>query len=661
MEIKLYVCMDYMNSVTKQIYNEISLSGELRDTVNLNQVSININTVDYDESEILSKYNYAYIPTFKRYYFINDKVLLRKNLIQLNMSIDLLMTFKASILEQSAFVSRNANNYLIGFPDEKRIVLNTKKEVKYTPSNISGKTNITFSRNLTTSECITAPVIQAESAGDLTHSNMETIPTRTIDIGDSESVSNAINSNRAYRVAVLTPAKAGDLLYSIYNDDTLAGFCGSIMVYPFVIPATSPYSYTSGLYLNNTQVKDVSDNTINVRFETITISKKLVLADFLFNPPPSENLDFNLLEPYAKYEIFIPYYGYYEISLATYSGHELQVYYMVRYLTGVATVYLKDVTTNTIIMTSEVQLGVEITPTLSNLREVTDKNRSTALNLVLGLVAGGVGMMTGNPLALARGTLGMARSIGGAINNFMTNYQKSVIATNNGSNGYYMEQTVHIRATISRIHYSLTTDILNNIGGVLNAYTPLNTLTGYTEIADIQYKNPFINQWKEESVTVDLTQSPYKFENNIEYVFQTSVAPTLTSHNIAFTSLTLKGLKLRIRDKNTLNIIDEKLCNHVLISYNPIQQYFLIYGYPRVEIGGQPIFTFNSNTDTDKYATFEIISEEAYTIDNEARNGDYFNDITKQIVHNDDYDNSVIPTEKEISDIIILLKNGVRL
>lgn len=60
--------------------------------------------------------NYCYIPIFKRYYYINDIISVRNKLWEIHLSVDVLMTYKDIILNQTALIDRNefkANPYLI--------------------------------------------------------------------------------------------------------------------------------------------------------------------------------------------------------------------------------------------------------------------------------------------------------------------------------------------------------------------------------------------------------------------------------------------------------------------------------------------------------------------------------------------------------------------
>lgn len=63
------------------------------------------------------KANYAYIPDYKRYYYISDIIPLTGGRIELHLSVDVLYSFKTDILNSTAIIDkqqnvRNSNVYL---------------------------------------------------------------------------------------------------------------------------------------------------------------------------------------------------------------------------------------------------------------------------------------------------------------------------------------------------------------------------------------------------------------------------------------------------------------------------------------------------------------------------------------------------------------------
>lgn len=117
MQIILYNNSAEKNRVDKTSYlsNALTLNGNLRsgDSGDI------LNPTIYLEmnNNSLPSYNYAYIPTFNRYYFISNIRPARNNYWEVNMKVDVLMSFKTEIKNQTALVVRQENDYNLDIVD----------------------------------------------------------------------------------------------------------------------------------------------------------------------------------------------------------------------------------------------------------------------------------------------------------------------------------------------------------------------------------------------------------------------------------------------------------------------------------------------------------------------------------------------------------------
>lgn len=110
MEIRLYNNTSEQNAINKNITNETVLTGSLRNDSNIKNPVILINS-----TSIITQ-NYAYIPEFHRYYYINEITSIRSGILSISLLCDVLMSFKDDILSCNAVINHTTltgtNRYL---------------------------------------------------------------------------------------------------------------------------------------------------------------------------------------------------------------------------------------------------------------------------------------------------------------------------------------------------------------------------------------------------------------------------------------------------------------------------------------------------------------------------------------------------------------------
>ena len=120
MEIRLYYNKSDKEHLNKDIELITTLPCVMKEGNNLVSPSI---TLEIDMS-VLIKCNYAYLTELNRYYYIDDTMLLRQNYYQIDLTEDVLMTWKDYILKQEGIVGRQENNYDLTIQDERLMVRN---------------------------------------------------------------------------------------------------------------------------------------------------------------------------------------------------------------------------------------------------------------------------------------------------------------------------------------------------------------------------------------------------------------------------------------------------------------------------------------------------------------------------------------------------------
>ena len=92
MDIKLYYNSSDNRCIKKELLNELVVTGSLKEETSIITPVINIKKTDP------VRYNYCYIPDFKRYYYINNIESVRQGIWRLYLQVDPLMSFKTDIL-----------------------------------------------------------------------------------------------------------------------------------------------------------------------------------------------------------------------------------------------------------------------------------------------------------------------------------------------------------------------------------------------------------------------------------------------------------------------------------------------------------------------------------------------------------------------------------
>lgn len=109
MDITFYSTTSAPNVVSKQLATIKSASGQIWD-----ETSIRTPTITMTMDRALLSANYAYIPTFGRYYYITD-IKVKDNKLDIYMRCDVLMSF--NIRGIRAVVERQSTQWNLYLPD----------------------------------------------------------------------------------------------------------------------------------------------------------------------------------------------------------------------------------------------------------------------------------------------------------------------------------------------------------------------------------------------------------------------------------------------------------------------------------------------------------------------------------------------------------------
>lgn len=105
MKIHLNFTDSPSNSINKTLSKAKTFDVTLREATELLSPNILVKGILTD----FVHYNYAYIPDFARYYFINNIATVSHELVNLSLTVDVLMTYRTQIKNLTAIVERSEN------------------------------------------------------------------------------------------------------------------------------------------------------------------------------------------------------------------------------------------------------------------------------------------------------------------------------------------------------------------------------------------------------------------------------------------------------------------------------------------------------------------------------------------------------------------------
>lgn len=104
MQIILYKTRSTSNTIGKALETETPVNNVLlKDRTDIKQPVLKLKN---DDS--IFGFNYCFIPNFNRYYFIQNIRVFPNSIFELDLSVDVLETFKTDILSSKGFVNRQS-------------------------------------------------------------------------------------------------------------------------------------------------------------------------------------------------------------------------------------------------------------------------------------------------------------------------------------------------------------------------------------------------------------------------------------------------------------------------------------------------------------------------------------------------------------------------
>lgn len=124
MEVTFYTINDDNNVLNKHLIDgETKYIVDIDGTIDLLNPSFKIRKGDLSKSPL--KYNYCYIGNpYNRFYYMNAKQPIQNHIFNIECKVDVLMSFKEDILNQTAIIERSEKYYDTYIPDISYVVEN---------------------------------------------------------------------------------------------------------------------------------------------------------------------------------------------------------------------------------------------------------------------------------------------------------------------------------------------------------------------------------------------------------------------------------------------------------------------------------------------------------------------------------------------------------
>jgi hypothetical protein len=139
MIVKIYTNNSEKIALSKNLTELMTVSGVLREMTSIQNPTIILNRNITD----LINCNYVFIEDFNRYYYVNNITSVKQNLTQLDLSCDVLMSFKDDILKQTAIIKKQQDNWNLYIDDGSfSAQQNSRVQIKSFPNSIEGESYV---------------------------------------------------------------------------------------------------------------------------------------------------------------------------------------------------------------------------------------------------------------------------------------------------------------------------------------------------------------------------------------------------------------------------------------------------------------------------------------------------------------------------------------
>lgn len=469
--------------------------------------SIGVKTLNIDVFNINMNFNYVYIPSLNRYYYVDSVEIVSADMRRLHLKEDVLKSWRNLIKQQSAFILRSQNLDNRSLLVDERLPLEDKISYTYYKSltHLSQK-NITLDYSTTGYRFMCLSFTTAsEFIAPLTNISAP-LNSGLPDIMSTMNYQTCMTFFPYYTLY--------NLIKGIYADSSKASFVENLIWFPFdplsvfsVLTEASSKIYVGDKALETTGAW-VSPSTATAfspcRISQTMGSPYLIIADFYFSQLGGINIIGDMLAHKSNWEIYVPFVGWVNVSFSKVYGKRIMVYYTIDLKTGISTAYIYNWTDKIVLFSTTCTLGIKVDFTTSNALENAKQKQANDLNMIISTLSNtislGVGIATENPLAVVGALMSETKAITSYVNanNMLVERAQMNFGTSNGA--LYSPLDVCVRRSY---HEPLTIDTniyASTQGYPCNKYDSLSSYIGYVEIGEIHF-NPLNETIYQDEIT----------------------------------------------------------------------------------------------------------------------------------------------------------------
>ena len=431
MKITLYNLPCLPNELNKQYYisktdtPKLELTGTLREQCSLQNPSILLQ----QSITAIKQYNYVSIPSFDRYYFISEVVAVRDGLTRIELSCDVLSSFRGNIIDMNSklFCERWSGSENIIKDNFRDFYLSSQiTENPITNYSISGAKVEDWSSTFSIVTYGVNYVITMLSNESISHNELTAyeVPTKISSV-IKDTMKTTADPNAHLINLVGSYSDVNNFLSDIIKDENKAKAIVSIRVYPFnCIDINDPDSHY------RVQEVKFGSYTFDLSSYFFYLAEPMchIVGDFKL---PIEEESISVLDYENKYKLWLPFDKWIDLDLNSCKQDEIMIVYQPIYTFGECNIYVVNVPKHSLIYNSCVNIATESSVTYSNAQSIKDNYTQAlitgAITVATGAIMTGASGATGNALGVALGAStmasGVANTYGKVVSNALTNHE----------------------------------------------------------------------------------------------------------------------------------------------------------------------------------------------------------------------------------------------